>query len=102
MVAYPPQRRNSAAVRGHSAADKMIGTPAMQNESDCRLWRLRKLHQHVDAELRVLAADGGVELHFYYNGKLAYARWFRHEAEALAEAAIKRAELEREGWMSHW
>lgn len=71
-------------------------------EPAARLWRLRKLHQYVDAELRVLAADAGVELHFFYNGTLSYARHFRHQAEAIAEATVKRAELEREGWMFHW
>jgi hypothetical protein len=62
---------------------------------------LRKLHQFVDAELR--EHDGaGVEVLFFYNGALAYGRQVPTRAEALAEAAGKRAELEREGWMFHW
>jgi hypothetical protein len=95
-----PERQYERCTGG--VLDKIDHGQVMETEPDCRLWRLRKLHQYVDAELRVLAANAGVELHFYYNGKLSYARWFRHDSEALAEAAVKRAELEREGWMFHW
>jgi hypothetical protein len=66
-----------------------------------RLWRLRRLHQHVDAELGEPAPDG-VDLRFIYNGEPAYTRRWPSPAEAMAEAAAKRAELEREGWMPHW
>ena len=73
----------------------------MSESAGHRLWRLRKLHQFVDAELR--EHDGtGVEVLFFYNGALAYGRQVPTLAEALAEAAGKRAELEREGWMFHW
>jgi hypothetical protein len=65
-----------------------------------RIWRLRKLHQQADAQLR---EDGqGVEVQFFYNGVLTYTRRLPTRALALAEAAAKRAELEREGWTSHW
>jgi hypothetical protein len=74
----------------------------MERPQGHRVWRLRKQHLHVDAELRLLTADAGVELHFLYNGHLSYARQFLTRAEALAEAAVKRAELEREGWTFHW
>jgi hypothetical protein len=66
-----------------------------------RVWRLRKLHQYVDAELRDNATSG-VDLQFFYNGECAYTRNWPTHALALAEAADKRAELEREGWMFHW
>jgi hypothetical protein len=65
-----------------------------------RLWRLRKLHQFVDAELR--EHDAGVEVLFFYNGQLSYGRQLPTLAAALSEAAEKRADLEREGWMFHW
>jgi len=66
-----------------------------------RLWRLRKLHQYVDAEL---ADDrpGLVEIRFLYNGALAYTRQWDTIALAIEEASLKRAELERDGWMFHW
>ncbi len=64
------------------------------------MWRLRKLHQWVDAEIRL---DGdAVVLLFLLNGALTYERRWPTRAEAMAEAAGKRAELEREGWMAHW
>jgi hypothetical protein len=66
-----------------------------------RVWRLRKLHQSVDAELRE-DGDGGVELRFLLNGECSYSRRWPTRALAVAEAAEKRAELEREGWMFHW
>ena len=66
-----------------------------------RIWRLRKRHQSVDAELH---PKGGseTELRFLYNGEVAYARTCPSRSDALEEAAAKRAELEREGWMFHW
>jgi hypothetical protein len=67
-----------------------------------RVWRLRKLHQYVDAELHDRADSSGVEIQFLYNGARAYSRRWPTRDLALAEAASKRAELEREGWMFHW
>jgi hypothetical protein len=69
---------------------------------DRRLWRLRKLHQQVDAQLRDEGGDVGVEMRFFYNGELVYARRWPTRDLALAEAAEKRAELERDGWTAHW
>jgi hypothetical protein len=68
-----------------------------------RLWRLRKLHDYVDAELREEeGGSGAVEVHFFYNGAITYVRQQPTRALALAEASAKRAELERDGWMFHW
>jgi hypothetical protein len=66
-----------------------------------RLWRLRKLHQSVEAALDD-GAGGACELRFFYNGALALARRCASRAEAEAEAALRRRELEREGWTAHW
>ena len=65
-----------------------------------RIWRLRKRHQSIDAVL-IPAADS-VELRFLLNGELLYVRRELARLAALQEAADKRAELEREGWMPHW
>ena len=64
------------------------------------MWRLRKLHQYVDATLQ--DAGDGVDVQFFYNGECAYRRRWPTRALAIAELAGKRAELEREGWMAHW
>lgn len=66
-----------------------------------RLWRLRKLHHIVDAEL-VARLPGGFELRYAYDGKLSSCRVWPTRAQALEDAAARRAELEREGWMFHW
>jgi hypothetical protein len=66
-----------------------------------RLWRLRKLHDSVDAALCELP-DGEVELQFFYNGALAYARRWSTRADAVSDAATRRAELERDWWNFHW
>lgn len=74
----------------------------MSESTGHRLWRLRKLHQYVDAELCETIGQDGVEISFYYNGERAYRRRLATRGAALAEAAARRAELEREGWMFHW
>jgi len=71
-----------------------------RRESDRRVWRLRKRHQWVDAELRIDA--DAVDLRLFLNGELTYERRWPTREDALAEATAKRAELEREGWMPHW
>jgi hypothetical protein len=65
-----------------------------------RIWRLRKLHQSVDAELHSVGNE--VEVRFLFNGELSYSRRCATRELALATAAQKRAELEREGWAFHW
>jgi hypothetical protein len=76
-------------------------TSKIHTVSEFRIWRLRKLHKFVDAELKA-AGEGGVEVSYYFNGELSYSRRCDSREMALAEAAAKRAELEREGWMFHW
>jgi hypothetical protein len=66
-----------------------------------RLWRLRKQNLVVDAQLNDEGA-AGVEIAFLYNGELSFRRRWPTRGEALADAAARRLELEREGWMPHW
>jgi hypothetical protein len=66
-----------------------------------RLWRLRKLHNHIDATL-FDRGDAGVEIMFVYNGERVYARRWPAREPGVADAARTRAELERSGWTSHW
>ena len=70
-------------------------------QSSRRLWRLRKLHHTVDAELTSHASDG-FELRYAYDGELSSRRVWPTREQALEDAAARRAELEREGWMFHW
>ena len=66
-----------------------------------RLWRLRKLHHTVDAELVAHAPDR-FELRYGYDGALSSRRVWPTREQALDDAAARRSELEREGWMFHW
>jgi hypothetical protein len=61
---------------------------------------MRKLHQSVDAELHV--SGGGTEVRYLLNGALSYVRAYPDRGTAVADAAARRAELERDGWMFHW
>ncbi|MDR1990665.1 MAG: hypothetical protein LBQ09_10605 [Acidobacteriaceae bacterium] len=65
-----------------------------------RIWRLRKRHQTVDAEIHDHLTT--VELRFLLNGTVSYSRMHPSRMAALSEAAVRRAELEREGWLFHW
>jgi hypothetical protein len=66
-----------------------------------RIWRLRKHHHAVDAELREAPA-GDFCVQFFYDGVLTYERRWPTRALALTDAADRRVELERIGWMAHW
>jgi hypothetical protein len=66
-----------------------------------RIWRLKKLHQAVDAELLVFN-ESQVDVRFLFNGEVSYVRSCNSRQQALSEAAAKRAEMEREGWAFHW
>jgi hypothetical protein len=65
-----------------------------------RIWRLRRLHQSIDATL--VEDHDGVELRFLLNGELLYSRRWPTRGPAMEEATTRRSELEREGWMPHW
>jgi len=61
---------------------------------------MRKQHQSVDAELAV--REDSVQVRYLLNGDLSYVRDCATRADAMADAAAKRVELERDGWMFHW
>ena len=66
-----------------------------------RLWRLRRMNGQIDAEIRD-AGDDGVEIRITLNGELVYQQRYGDRSRAVAEAAAKRADLERSGWTEHW
>ena len=67
-----------------------------------RVWRVRKDHTWIDARMRDAAATGGVELQFFYDGSLVFARRCRSRDEALADASTYLENLQRAGWNTHW
>jgi hypothetical protein len=77
----------------------MTAPPRGRNE---RLWRLRKDHTWIDARLVADVESHGVELQFFYDGTVVYARRWPSRAAALAAADERRAQLQRAGWNTHW
>jgi hypothetical protein len=74
----------------------------MDRASDLRIWRLRKRNLYVDAELRAVDGTGEFDLLVFYGTMLTSSRRYATRAEAVTDAQIRRAELEREGWTFHW
>jgi hypothetical protein len=67
-----------------------------------RVWRVRKNHTSIDAQIRDDAADGSSEVQFYYDGTLVLSRRWPSRADALAHASRQLTELQRAGWNTHW
>jgi hypothetical protein len=65
-----------------------------------RVWRARKNHTWIDAQLR--ASDDRFELRFFYDGNLVFSRSWPTRETALADAARQLRELQRAGWNTHW
>ena len=65
-----------------------------------RLWRVRKDHTWIDAQIRDCAA--GVEVGFSYDGERVFAREFPTRDLAINEADLRLRELQRAGWTTHW
>jgi hypothetical protein len=77
--------------------------PAGSTPGDAeRLWRVRKQHRHIDAVLLTLADAPGVELRYFRDDRLLFARRWPGREPALAEADTKLKELQRAGWNTHW
>jgi hypothetical protein len=65
-----------------------------------RLWRVRKDHTWIDAQVRDCAA--GVEIAFRYDGARVFARRFPTRALAVDAADRTLQDLQRAGWTTHW
>jgi len=66
-----------------------------------RIWRARRRHHHLDAELRP-AAGGTWDLVFRYDDRVIVAWPFGDRERAVADAARRLADLQRAGWTVHW
>jgi len=67
-----------------------------------RLWRLRKVHRHIDAELYEDETSHEAEVRIVYDDLVIYTRRWSTRQEAAADAHARLADLERAGWTSHW
>jgi hypothetical protein len=67
-----------------------------------RIWRVRKNHTWIDAQLRTYGDADASEVRFFYDGVLLFARRWPTREAALAHAADQLRELQRSGWNTHW
>lgn len=65
-----------------------------------RLWRVRKDHTWIDAQVRDRA--DGVEVGFSYAGARLFARRFPTRGLAVDAADRTLHDLQRAGWTTHW
>ena len=65
-----------------------------------RVWRVRKNHTWIDAQVHEDA--DGIEVGFTYDGARLYARRFPTRELALREADRMLRDLQRVGWSTHW
>jgi hypothetical protein len=67
-----------------------------------RVWRARKQHTWIDAQLKPAPDAAGFELQYFYDGNLVLTRICLTREAAVAHAAQQLGELQRAGWNSHW
>jgi hypothetical protein len=67
-----------------------------------RVWRVRKNHTSIDAQVRNAPGAGACEVQFHYDGTLVLTRRWPSREGALAHAAEQLRELQRAGWNIHW
>ena len=67
-----------------------------------RVWRLRKDHTWIDAQIRDCPESHEVEIQFFYDGVLLLARRWPTREQALTHAADRLRDLQRVGWTTHW
>jgi hypothetical protein len=65
-----------------------------------RLWRARRRHDRIDAELRPAGSDWILE--YWRNDRPLVTRRYETETKARAEAEARLEELQRAGWIDHW
>jgi len=65
-----------------------------------RLWRVRKDHTWIDAQL--IRGPAAIELRFLLDGERVFSREFSTRALATADAQLRLRDLQRAGWTTHW
>jgi hypothetical protein len=67
-----------------------------------RIWRARRHHTWIDAQLRPASDGAGFELQFFYDGTLVLSRVWPTRDDAVAHAGNQLRDLQRAGWNTHW
>jgi hypothetical protein len=65
-----------------------------------RLWRVRKSHTSIDAQLS--DRDAGVEIRYFFDGEPVLSQHWPTRQLALTDAATRLRDLQRAGWTTHW
>ena len=65
-----------------------------------RLWRVRKNHTSIDAQIH--DRDAGVEIRYFYDGEPVLSQQWPTRQLALTDAAGRLRDLQRAGWTTHW
>ncbi|HEY7290492.1 MAG TPA: hypothetical protein VH583_11720 [Vicinamibacterales bacterium] len=73
----------------------------MPSQPADRLWRARKHHAWMDAQLRP-SSDGAFELRIYYDGEPILTRKWPAREGALDQASHILKDMQRAGWNTHW
>ena len=68
----------------------------MQAQLAERLWRVRKNHTSIDAQIR--DRDVGVEIRYFYDGEPVLSQQWPTRQLALTDAAARLRDLQRAGW----
>jgi hypothetical protein len=76
--------------------------PASVRHAAERIWRARKHHTWIDAQLRPASDGAGFELQFFYDGTLVLSRVWPTRDDAVAHAGNQLRDLQRAGWNTHW
>jgi hypothetical protein len=71
-------------------------------DTPVRVWRVRKNHTWIDAQVRDCVEPAGIEVQFYYDGAIVFSRRWPTRDEALTCAGGYLLELQRAGWVTHW
>jgi hypothetical protein len=65
-----------------------------------RLWRVRKDHTWIDAQVRERV--GAVEVRYFYDGEPILSQHWPTRRLALTDAATRLRDLQRAGRTTHW
>ena len=77
-----------------------LKTNRMANDSRVRLWRVRKNHTWIDAQ--VATGPATVRVQFFLDGERVFSREFPNRTLATADAERRLRDLQRAGWTTHW
>jgi len=67
-----------------------------------RLWRVRREHAWIDAQISGSGRPAGARADFFYDGSRIFSREFQSRELAIGDAEERLRHLQRVGWNTHW